>query len=189
MTLNFVEDPFAGEPVPGGHRLPRRVFGAESLVCGTCRTAKSRSEFFINGNGNPRTDCKSCSPSIWRAYYDSDTSKQWSYALKGRYNITVAQYMAMLKEQDGLCAICKQPERIQKRGDEIARLSVDHDHRCCPQRGKSCGKCVRRLLCSLCNHAIGIIEGVPGLWEPFAEYLSDHGRGPLEGVDVLALLS
>lgn len=95
--------------------------------------------------------------------------------------------MAMFEEQNGLCAICKQPERIQKRGDEIARLSVDHDHRCCPQRGRSCGKCVRRLLCSLCNHAIGIIEGVPGLWEPFAEYLSEHGRGPLEGVDVLAL--
>lgn len=49
----------------------------------------------------------------------------------------------MLQEQGGVCAICKQPPRRNK-------LHVDHDHSCCPGK-RSCGRCIRGLLCASCN--------------------------------------
>jgi hypothetical protein len=41
---------------------------------------------------------------------------------------------------------------------EASVICVDHDHACCPDSMKSCGKCVRGLLCSGCNRALGIVE-------------------------------
>ena len=63
-----------------------------------------------------------------------------------RYGITLDIYEKMVEERGGRCDICgKVPEK---------RLHVDHDHSCCPGR-RSCGKCIRGLLCSRCNLALG----------------------------------
>lgn len=58
-----------------------------------------------------------------------------------QYGLTCDQYDAMFAEQDGLCAICGQPERALERG-RIRKLAVDHDH----ETGR-----VRGLLCYSCN--------------------------------------
>ncbi len=50
----------------------------------------------------------------------------------------------------GGCAICGRPPKSY-------RLSVDHDHTCCPT-DISCGRCVRGLLCAPCNRALGWVE-------------------------------
>lgn len=68
--------------------------------------------------------------------------------LKTQYNITIEQYNQMLEDQGGVCAICK---GVNSNGRS---LSVDHDHKCCPG-GKSCGSCIRQLLCLYCNTFIG----------------------------------
>jgi hypothetical protein len=63
--------------------------------------------------------------------------------LIGKFNMTPEQYDELLQKQNGVCAICKvKPEK--------RLLAVDHDRGCCPG-WKSCGKCVRGLLCMVCN--------------------------------------
>ncbi|MGW6260343.1 endonuclease VII domain-containing protein [Streptomyces sp. NPDC055085] len=58
------------------------------------------------------------------------------------------EYEALYRGQNGLCAIC------ERATGKTRRLSVDHDHKCCPG-GVSCGWCVRGLLCRPCNDLLG----------------------------------
>lgn len=71
--------------------------------------------------------------------------------LLSKYGLTLDDYAAMAGVQGGGCAICEQPPK------EGRRLAVDHDHGCCPGE-KSCGKCVRGLLCTTCNVWLGFYE-------------------------------
>lgn len=81
------------------------------------------------------------------------------------HGITPERYATMFVAQDGLCAICGNDE---PREDRV--LSIDHDHSCCP--GKlSCGKCVRGLLCSLCNPALGAFRDNKDYLTSAIEYL------------------
>lgn len=84
--------------------------------------------------------------------------------LKSVYNITLEQFNAMAANG---CQICSDtPE---------ATLQVDHDHTCCPGR-KSCGKCVRGVVCNKCNVAIdklqfGIMRGDYPNYDKIKKYL------------------
>lgn len=69
--------------------------------------------------------------------------------LLASYGLTSERYAALLDEQGGRCRVCRQPPA----GGE--HLHVDHDHACCPTPAKSCGACVRALLCGPCNKALG----------------------------------
>lgn len=70
------------------------------------------------------------------------------YRLNYLYKISLEEYDFMLEQQDGHCALClTTPEENGK------RLAVDHDHECCPGT-KSCGSCIRGLLCDICNTRI-----------------------------------
>jgi hypothetical protein len=70
--------------------------------------------------------------------------------LKITYSMTPDQYDALLLAQDGRCAICS-----RETGERL--LHVDHDHVCCPGQ-RSCGACVRGLLCGGCNRLLGWFE-------------------------------
>lgn len=69
------------------------------------------------------------------------------------YGITPDRYKQMFAEQGGKCAICSRTP-----ADNGKALAIDHDHRCCPEPQQSCGRCVRGLLCSPCNVAVGYFE-------------------------------
>lgn len=70
--------------------------------------------------------------------------------LRRKFGITEEQYQEMLATQRGVCWICHE-------GPGKRRLSVDHDHACCPG-STTCGKCIRGLLCGRCNAAIGMLR-------------------------------
>jgi hypothetical protein len=88
-------------------------------------------------------------------------------SLRTLYSITLADYVRMEQEQGGGCAICGQ------RNENGRDLAVDHDHACCPGQ-KSCGKCVRALLCSRCNFAIGLLRDDTDLMAKAMEYVKCH---------------
>lgn len=93
------------------------------------------------------------------------TAHRRSY-LRRYYGITVEQYDAIAAQQQGKCAICG--------GDNGPRLlAVDHDHRCCPGV-RSCGICVRGLLCGNCNNGLGRFKDDEGLLAKAVRYLATH---------------
>jgi hypothetical protein len=152
------------------------------LECNVCLEVKPVEEFYRNNcrKSGYHSACKKCFNARESARHKALPEEiRLDRFLKHKFNITYAQYMVVLEAQDGVCAICKQPETVVKNGDKIAALSVDHDHACCPGP-RSCGKCVRRLLCGLCNHAIGVIERV-GSVEPFRVYLETTFVWPEQG--------
>lgn len=85
-----------------------------------------------------------------------------------KHNITVGAYRALLKSQGGVCRICQEFPAGQ-RGD---RLCIDHDHSCCPQNGRSCGRCIRGLLCGGCNAGIGMLRERQDLFLRAAAYVA-----------------
>jgi hypothetical protein len=82
-----------------------------------------------------------------------EAMRRWRLVHKlKRYGITQANFGRMLEEQGYACAMCGEPFED---GDLIF---IDHDHACCPDEKRSCGRCVRGLLDLSCNTALGHIE-------------------------------
>jgi hypothetical protein len=89
--------------------------------------SKHGTEKYPNENG--QTWCRKC---------DRESND------KTRYNFT--RRGAVHSEQQQRCPIClKEFDRYS--------LVVDHDHNCC-DGDKSCGKCIRGLLCRVCNQGL-----------------------------------
>ena len=86
--------------------------------------------------------------------------------LKHRYGITIAEYDAMVAEQGGKCAICKQPPGKNVRAHWGGKLCVDHCHDTDGVRG---------LLCNDCNLAVGYAKTEETALA-MVEYLRLHKR-------------
>jgi hypothetical protein len=86
-----------------------------------------------------------------KANYDAEFYR-WQGIYK-KYKITKVMFESLMAQQGGVCAICKNPPNRNY-------LSVDHDHSCCPGL-KSCGECVRGLLCASCNSFLGRVNDDP----------------------------
>ncbi|WP_026317045.1 endonuclease VII domain-containing protein [Actinokineospora enzanensis] len=88
------------------------------------------------------------------------------------YGLSPAEYDALYRAQGGTCFICR-----RARGTGARRLSVDHDHGCCPGP-VSCGGCVRGLLCRSCNRDVlgHLRDDVDALLRA-VDYLTDPPAG------------
>lgn len=107
--------------------------------CGTCRVWKPVADYTVDRKqaDGLLNNCRRCTRST---------------TLQRKYGITADEFDEMLALQGGVCAICRAPS--SRDGYELA---VDHDHRCCPG-SRSCSKCLRGLLCSSCNLALGLLK-------------------------------
>lgn len=145
--------------------LPRR----KDNLCATCRTEPAML---------PRSSyCRGCATTHERerrrenaneinarsrSRYSPD--KNFAQKLK-RYGLTLESYAAIAERQGGVCAICEEP----------GELHVDHDHECCPEKMRSCGKCIRGLLCSNCNNGLGRFKDSVRRLTRASEYLGTPG--------------
>lgn len=114
--------------------------------------------------------CKQCRASQDKAKRDADPAISRAQTV-GAYGISLNQYEQMFQQQQGLCAVCSQPETVVMYG-QVKALCVDHDHSCCPAK-RSCGKCIRGLLCHFCNMAAGYVRDNPEVATALATYLID----------------
>ena len=86
--------------------------------------------------------------------------------LRERYGITLARKTALFVAQGSKCLVCHSGE--PKGGG----WAVDHDHSCCAGV-KSCGKCIRGILCRSCNCMLGMARDEPAVLRRAAEYLEE----------------
>ena len=68
------------------------------------------------------------------------------------YGLTQEEFGRLLDAQQHACGMCHEPFKAGQ------LIHVDHDHACCRGKNRSCGKCIRGLLCHTCNIALGHIE-------------------------------
>jgi hypothetical protein len=84
------------------------------------------------------------------------------------YNLTPDTYKALLKSQNGVCAVCKQlPNGGIVAIDGKQLLDIDHDH----VEGH-----VRGLLCRSCNLILGRVNDDPVRLRNLADYLERNTR-------------
>ena len=123
--------------------------------CIRCLETKSLKNF--NNNHANGSCCRKC---VW-FIGNSTRIKE-----KG---ISIEQFVEMDRLQNSKCYICKVSH--EPKNGKIRRLSIDHDHSCCPGQ-KSCGKCVRGLLCISCNHALGLVRDDIKILKSMIDYLN-----------------
>jgi len=168
--------------------------------CSKCGVAKPTSEFYIRKrNGLPQAWCIACTKAlrvdrqprdtvykrILRKYVENtpqDIVSRKDYQLQYHYGITIADYKALLEQQNYRCAVCDTQHMAESANESIARgLAVDHDH---------VTKLVRGLLCGNCNKAIGCFRDSPQLLRKAADYLElrtkQISRASIETEEVLS---
>lgn len=131
----------------------RHVRGPNDLAplkCPGCGIPQSWDAF--GGIKRKNSWCRSC-------VADYNSSKNTTEAgresrLRRYYNLTLKRYLEILARQGGVCGICGDPP------PEDTLFHVDHDHSCCSGE-RTCGLCIRGLLCARCNLGISLMERFP----------------------------
>ena len=100
---------------------------------------------------------------MWARDHASDASVR---ARIYKYGIDPERLDAMLEAQDRSCGLCG-------KGFSNNEIFVDHDHDCCPT-AKTCGNCVRAILCRACNQGIGLLQESPELLRAAADYIERY---------------
>ena len=145
-------------------------------TCTKCKIEKPLSEFYkgISYKGGFNTKCKKCfeeakkewckTPKgkeyLWKKNRNNSSKKRGYKAKLKKYGLVYKDYESMVKEQNGICAICGiHLSELNK------RFSVDHCHETDRVRG---------LLCTLCNLMLGCARDNPETLEKAAQYLKIH---------------
>ena len=134
-------------------KLPKDHPYAGGRECTECGIFKDASQYSVERDKRVatgvamRSKCKPCNEAI-----------KYKSFIKRTYGITFDDYEKMFDAQGGCCKICK--SRISS--SRTTRLFVDH----CHDTGN-----VRGLLCSSCNHGLGLFKDRQTLLKRAITYL------------------
>lgn len=153
------------------------IDGASSVYCPTCRTgspAPVRLGPSCAWCGAPNPASRNPCRAIW-PYVCIGCLGPIKHVVDRLKTHRVPHERARRLLNDPGCEICgfdilakvKEPTH----GKYQSLLVVDHDHRCCPGDTKSCGKCIRGLICRPCNLAIGMLGNDSARSRALADYL------------------
>lgn len=143
--------------------LKQRHELASERHCPRCDTTKPVSEFAATA-----PYCRPCMAAWMRGHRKDRPALQTRTERLRNYGLTQAQFDARFEAQGRKCAICP---RTEPAGHGTGGWHVDHDHACCTARKRSCGKCIRGILCSNCNLMIGNGQDDPAILQAGAIYL------------------
>jgi hypothetical protein len=104
--------------------------------------------------------------SYHRKYKSEHPRNQRHANIFWRYGVDEDWYLEKLAEQGGRCAICGTDDP----GAGTVSFCIDHDHACCSGM-RSCGRCLRGLLCNRCNRALGYFNDDPVVLQAAADYV------------------
>ena len=145
------------ETIPQGSRPEAGPKRETECLCTQCQQTKPIEQFDRyrprGGYAGPQLLRKQCQTCV-------RTRRYWWF-IATKYSVSKDQFMSMLSEQRGLCAICKCSMDTAR----FKRPCVDH----CHKTGK-----VRGLLCQSCNIGIGMLKDSPIRLKAAIEYLERH---------------
>jgi hypothetical protein len=147
----------------GVHPMTAEVSWPEEKRCSKCKRIKHAADFYRASSKKDglSSACKKC-------HYGDRRDEFADRQRLRNFGLTAEEYTGMLAAQGGRCYIChRKPGR--------RRLAIDHDHSCCPGP-KSCGKCIRKLLCDDCNRTL------------LRSILQEATKGKEYALDVLGVL-
>jgi len=134
--------------------------GQSHRYCTSCRLERRKAQGREYHNNYPERQ---------RKWQQDNPDKVLGAQYRHRFGIGLSDYETLLEIQDGRCWICK------KTPDENTlqrRLAVDHNRTCCSGK-RSCGNCIRGLLCQRCNQGVGLFDDDPDLFMRAASYLME----------------
>lgn len=156
--------------------------------CSLCKIEQAV-ELFVKRPKGWDSWCKSCKRKRAKEYgreiltaeqKQDRRIKKRTRVLQEHFNISQILFDAILARQEGRCAIC----RTSKPTSDGRNWSIDHDHACCPGK-KSCGKCVRGLLCTKCNTILGLMNDDTNLFGAISWYLATPPARDVLGLPAL----
>jgi hypothetical protein len=134
--------------------------------------------FTVRGDGRRR--CRECTSNYSEKRYkelceslsvDEKKLTDIRHNLKFFFSMTLDEYNERLLNQKYKCA----NRNCSEVYNPSQRLRVDHDHTCCQNYNgklrKTCGKCIRGLLCNKCNMLLGLADDNIDYLLGCAEYL------------------
>ena len=140
----------------------------------TCNKCGEQKEIILFAKGKKykngyRNICKKCHTDYMIDYYKNNQDKRQEKIKMNsgktpnwrRHKISEIKYLEMFNLYDGKCHSCK---------DRIA-INIDHDHSCCSS-ARSCGECVRGILCNQCNAALGLLNDDTNKINKLLEYIN-----------------